>query len=93
MIDEDVLGTLSNFPAPPIEGEEEKWQLYSLKVIDVGIDGEKDDEYSLGYRSCNMTPPWVLAHIYFFSHNIGADEMWDDYSGMPTYGFAEIVWA
>jgi hypothetical protein len=89
LIDEDVLETLSRFPSPPLEGEEEKWQLYSLKVIDVEIDGGEDDEYPRGYRSCIMTPPWMLAHLYFYCHNVGADEMRVRYGGMPVYAMAE----
>jgi hypothetical protein len=89
LIDEDVLETLSRFPSPPIEGEEEKWQLYSLKVIDVEIDREEDGEYPRGYRSCIMTPPWMLAHMCFCCHNVGADEMRVKSGGIPVYAMAE----
>jgi hypothetical protein len=63
LIDEDVLETLSRFPTPPTRNLLAKWQLYSLKVIDVEIDGEKDDRYPRSYKSCIMTPPWMLGHI------------------------------
>lgn len=89
LIDEDVLETLSRFPTPPTRDLSAKWQLYSLKVIDVEIDGEGDDEYPQGYRSCIMTPPWMLAHMYFYCHNVGADEMRGDYRGIPIYEMAE----
>lgn len=48
LLDEDVLETLSQLPMQPIEGRKEARQLYSLKVIDVEIDGEDDDEYPRG---------------------------------------------
>lgn len=89
LIDEDVLETLSRFPTPPTRDWSAKWQLYSLKVIDVEIDGEKDDRYTCGYKSCIMTPPRMLAHIYFYCHNIGAEEMRDSYKGIPIYEMAE----
>jgi hypothetical protein len=88
LIDEDVLETLGRFPTPPSRKFREKWQVYSLKVIDVEIDGEEDDEYPRGYRCCIMIPPWLLAHIYFFCHNVGADEMRDETEGVPVYSFA-----
>jgi hypothetical protein len=88
LIDEDVLETLGRFPIPPTRSFKEKWQVYSLKVIDVEIEGEEDDEYPHGYRCCIMTPPWMLAHIYFFCHNVGADEMRDEYESVPVYSFA-----
>lgn len=90
LIDKDVLETLSRLPLPPIEGRKEAWQLYSLKVIDVEIDGEDDDEYPHGYRSCIMTPPWMLAHIYFFCHNVEAEKMRDELEGIPVYVFADL---
>jgi hypothetical protein len=89
LIDADVLETLNRFPSPPLEDEEEEWQLYSLKVIDVEIDGESEDEYPRGYRSCVMTPPWMLAHIYFYCHNVGADEMRIKSGDIPVYAMAE----
>jgi hypothetical protein len=88
LIDEVVLETLSRFSSPPLESEEKKWQVYSLKVIDVEIDGEEYDDYPDGYRSCIMMPPCLLAHIYFFCHNVGADEMRDECEGVPVYSFA-----
>lgn len=89
LIDEDVLETLGRFPTPPTRDWSAKWQLYSLKVIDVEIDGEKDDRYPRGYKSCIMTPPWMLAHIYHFCHNVGAEEMRIHYRGLPVYEMAE----
>ena len=89
LIDEDVLETLSRFPTPPNRDLSARWQLYSLKVIDVEIDGEKDNRDPRGYKSCIMTPPWMLAHIYFYCHNVGADEMRDNYRGVPIYEMAE----
>jgi hypothetical protein len=88
LIDEDVLETLGRFSTPPTRSFKEKWQVYSLKVIDVEIEGDKDDEYPRDYRCCIMMPPWLLAHIYFFCHNVGADEMRDECEGVPVYSFA-----
>ena len=90
LIDKDVLETLNRLPAPPIEGRQEAWQRYSVKVIDVEIDGEDDDTYPRGYRSCIMMPPWLLAHIYFFCHNVEAEKMRDEFEGIPVYTFADL---
>jgi hypothetical protein len=88
LIDENVLETLGRFPTPPSRNLKGKWQIHSLKVIDVEIDGEEDDEYPDGYRCCIMMPPWLLAHLYFFCHNVGADEMGDECEGVPVYSYA-----
>jgi hypothetical protein len=89
LIDEDVLKTLGRFPTPPTHDLLAKWQLYSLKVIDIEIDGEKDDRFSRGYKSCTMTPPWMLAHIYFYCHNLESDEIRNHYRGIPIYEMAD----
>jgi hypothetical protein len=75
LINEDVLVTLGRLPTPPSRDLEEEWQVYSLQVIDVEIDGRGEDEYPRSYRSCIITPPWMLAHINLYCHNVGADEM------------------
>lgn len=90
LIDEEVLETLNRFPSSPIGRPYEKWQLYSVKVIDVEIDGEEDlDEYPQHHQCCIMTPPWRLAHLYFWSHNLDAEEMRNDDQGIPIYGWAD----
>jgi hypothetical protein len=90
LIDEEVLETLSSwFPPPPSWAGLTEQQQCSVKVIDVEIEGDDDDCYPHGYRCCLMTPPWMLAHIYHFSHNIGSDKMRDDIRGVPVYGFAK----
>jgi hypothetical protein len=89
LIDEEVLETLSNFPPPPSWRGLTAQQQCSVKVIDVEIEGDDDDCYPLGYKCCLMTPPWMLAHIYHFSHNVGSDKMRDAINGVPVYGFAK----
>lgn len=89
LIDEEVLETLSWFPEPPSRWDLTEQQQCSVKAIDVEIEGADDDCYPTGYRCCLLTPPWMLAHIYHFSHNIGSDKMGDGIRGVPVYGFAK----
>jgi hypothetical protein len=89
LIDEEALETFSWFPPPPSRRGLTERQECSVKVIDVELDGDDDDRYPHGYKCCLMTPPWMLAHIYHFSHNIGSDKMRDAIGGMPVYGFAK----
>jgi hypothetical protein len=89
VIDQDVLETLDRLPRPPTNDLQAKWQLYSLKVIDVEIDGERDHRYPEGYRSCMMTPPWMLAHLYFHGRSLCEDELRDQHEGIPVYVFAK----
>lgn len=63
---------------------EEESLVYSVKVIDVEVDGEKDGMYPRDYKCCVMTPPWMLARLYFFFHNSAEDEIRGGHD-IPTF--------
>lgn len=83
LIDEDVLEALCRFPpAPEAAGwNAQKWQLYSMKAIDVELEVGEDADY----KYCMMLPPWRLARLYFVSFNQDSGAIRDHDEGLPVY--------
>lgn len=88
MMDAEAVEALNRLPMPPkIDADPE----HIVRIVDV--EKEHDlDVFPQAYRCCTMTPPWYLANVYFWGHNLDPDELRDGrdgtYRDIPIYAFS-----
>lgn len=88
VVEKGALETLCRFEPPPITGLPKHWQSHAVRVIDVEVEGEEDTEWPRNYQCSVMTPPWLLAHLYFWAHDLEPEEIRAG-KEIPLYAFAE----